>query len=53
VVSKQLLDAGVAGTTAMAARSSARRLLLVPALLLVDLTWVATAPGRRRCSGSA
>jgi drug/metabolite transporter, DME family len=45
VVSKRLLDAGVAGTTAMAGAFVGASLLLAPGLLVVDVAWVATPRG--------
>jgi drug/metabolite transporter, DME family len=45
VVSKQLLDAGVASTTAMAAAFVGASVLLSPTLLVVDLRWAASPRG--------
>jgi drug/metabolite transporter, DME family len=45
VASKQLLEAGVASTTAMAAAFVGASVLLSPALLLVELSWAATPRG--------
>lgn len=45
VASKRMLDAGAAPTAAMAMAFAGAGLLLVPALLVVDVGWVATRDG--------
>jgi drug/metabolite transporter, DME family len=45
VASKHLLDAGVASSTAMAAAFIGASILLLPSLLLVEVSWVASPRG--------